>query len=545
MPSPLTALMGLANGAMGLLQKVFNQGGTHSGFEAQLTAALQGDPKGGVPLLQKLAADPGSVDEELLSALLGNPQAVPLLQYLSALNSMGLGSSDVKALLLGDPQGLSDEGLKTILASCGLKEAEIAQIMADPEGCADLKVKIAGALSEQVHQELAGTGLDVDQLVGKVTADQTTYDAVLVQFVMSKVFPKGTEQTLESFQKQIGTTPSEIAKITAEIKESVTALVHEPGAAPASEPSAVHAEAVKTQITSAWQTQVAAVATEGATDTSPEVVTQVQEGMDDLEQTFNIPKKIVRDLIVATDPQVRQGAVDEATRLITEFLDANAGSDLTEQSAQALNVLKSVLSEEEFAGIEKALRSFNQDLAASIQPLNLDRTTFEVLAQKLGDTPETMTGRYTREVVDQIRQAMPAAVKGNEGSLSLKLNPPMLGRVDIDVKVMDGQVLASFKVDQPVTRDIIQQNMHLLREALSDQGIKATQFVVTTDTFNARDHREALAWFGTGSGRGGSHGQAQERQKGSAGTSGDPDAIGSGYAAVRKYADSGSLDIFA
>ena len=57
MPSPLAALMGLANGAMGLLQKVFNHRNTPSGFEAQLTAALEGGPKGGLPFLQKLMAD--------------------------------------------------------------------------------------------------------------------------------------------------------------------------------------------------------------------------------------------------------------------------------------------------------------------------------------------------------------------------------------------------------------------------------------------------------------------------------------------------------
>lgn len=546
MPSPLAALMGLADGAMGLLQKVFNQAGTKQvGFEQQLATALEGEPKGGVPLLRQLMSDPGTVDEGVLTALLGNPQAVPLLQYLSAMKSMGLSSGDVRALLLGDPQGLSDEGLVTILASCGAKEGDIAGIMADPEKCSGLKARLAGSLSGQVHRQYAATVLDIDQLIERATTDQATYDAVMVGFVVSKGFPGGTAQPDENALHPIETTPALIAKVTAEIKESLDAAVKQPDAMQEADSSSLIAEAAKARVVSVERAQGGETSTDTVPDANPEMTVKVQEAMEDLEKTFNVPRKIVRDLLLATDPQVRKAAVDEATARVTDFLEANAGSDLPERSTHALGVLKAALSDEEYAGIDKALRSFSQDLATSIQPLNLDRSAFEVLAEKLGDTPAEMGGRYTREVLDQVRQAVPAAAKSGEGSITIKLNPPMLGRVDIDIRVEDGQILASFKVDQPVTRDILQQNMHVLKEALSEQGVKAAQFVVSTDTFNARDHREALTWFGQGNGRGGSQGQG--RQKGEAGTPGDAGGMGTGtgYVTARRYSGPSGLDIFA
>ena len=129
--------------------------------------------------------------------------------------------------------------------------------------------------------------------------------------------------------------------------------------------------------------------------------------------------------------------------------------------------------------------------------------------------------------------------------MTLKLNPPMLGRVDVNIKLEDGQITASFKVDQSVTRDILQQNMHVLKDALTDQGIKATQFVVTTDTFDSRDHQgNPLAWAGYEPGQNGS-----SKQQGKGQDTADPgrgrDEYFNGYTPVQGYSEQGGLDIFA
>ncbi len=215
----------------------------------------------------------------------------------------------------------------------------------------------------------------------------------------------------------------------------------------------------------------------------------VLQAVDVLEQTLNIPKKTLQDIFFSSDPQVRNAALDDATTQISEFLKASAGKDLPKQVTESLGLLKGALSKDEFVKIENVFKAFNQDPALIAQPAIFDKHVLQGLAKAVGNNPGMAQDNYTQRVIDQIRQVFPAGMKAAEGSMTLKLNPPMLGRVDVDIRMQDGRIMASFKADQPITRDILQQNMHLLKDALGEQGIKAAQFVVTTDTFKSRDHR--------------------------------------------------------
>ena len=103
--------------------------------------------------------------------------------------------------------------------------------------------------------------------------------------------------------------------------------------------------------------------------------------------------------------------------------------------------------------------------------------------------------------------------------------------------------MASFKADQPITRDILQQNMHLLKDALSEQGIKAAQFVVTTDTFNLRDHRQTTTWVGYEQGSNGSARHGGE--PGAESPHRDHDEYGHTYGPLQGSTEYGGLDIFA
>ena len=59
----------------------------------------------------------------------------------------------------------------------------------------------------------------------------------------------------------------------------------------------------------------------------------------------------------------------------------------------------------------------------------------------------------------------------------------------------DGQLQAAFKTDQTVTRDILLQNMHVLRESLAEQGIRATHFTVTSG-LEAKPSNDGYAFNG-------------------------------------------------
>ena len=520
MQSPLAALMGLASGAVGLIERVFTQGSRENGFDEQLKIALAEKPQSGKEFLTKLLNSKDSIDEQAMEELLASPQSLSLFQYLSALRSFGLSSQDAKALLLGKGADVSDDALKAILSSCNIKEAELAKIMSDPDLVSGLKQKLAETISAAVHQQspanISANAQGVDALIELSTADQATFDAMALAFITNKDMLKDARMQEEDLA--LRAMPAEILQNASDIKKTVMAYM----------------ENLNGGVAKVMQDTT----TVQENGTGLPALTQA---VDAIENTFGISRKVLRDLFFATDPLARQTAIDEAISKITSFLNANTDKELPKQCLDALALVKSSLSKEEFAPIEKAINLWNPDLMAAGTPVILDRQTFEGLARILGEKSGPFLDRYIQQVMDQIKQAIPGQVKNGEGSLTLKLHPPMLGRVDVSIRMEDGSLQAVFRADQSLTRDILQQNMHVLKGALAEQGIRVTQVLVSTDVLNSRTPPDAFAWTGSEEGYQGSSRQGSEQ--GTGGAYRDPEEYG--YLPSGGYSQSGGLDIFA
>ena len=529
--SALDALMGIASGAVGMLQQALNQSSPKSGFDDQLKSALAQTTGSLKSPLEKLQSEnDSSSDDASIMALFANTQAYPLLQYISLLNSLGLSSADAQALLSGKGSDISDEGLKTVLTSCGINDADIKELMADPNQVSGLKAKLADMVSSKVHDQTGGDASDADAMIKQATADQTTYDAVAAQFIANTGGGQDLTKTPDNLELPFTMSSVDIPQASDGIKMSVAAFLQGAETSGVKEDKPVFEGVLQAETESA---------------SSDQVVPEVQAALDTLENTLQIPKKTLHDLFFEQDTQVRQSAVDDAASHIAGSLKANTGTDLPTQVTGALGLLKGALTKDEFAKVENVLKTSGSDTALVTEPFTLDKNTLGTLAKGLGGESAPARSNYTDSVLDQIRQAIPGGIKSSEGSMTLKLNPPMLGRVDVNIKLEDGQITASFKVDQPLTRDILQQNMHVLKDALTDQGIKATQFVVTTDTFDSRDHQgNPLAWAGYEPGQNGS-----SRQQGKGQDTADPgrgrDEYFNGYTPVQGYSEQGGLDIFA
>jgi len=101
-------------------------------------------------------------------------------------------------------------------------------------------------------------------------------------------------------------------------------------------------------------------------------------------------------------------------------------------------------------------------------------------------------------------------LKNGEGSVMLRLNPPILGRVNVNISMEEGGLNATFKTEQAFTRDMLQQNMHVLREALAEQGIRVTSVSVSSGLFDRPAQDGSAAWgdqgrFQGGTGQSGRH----------------------------------------
>ncbi len=498
-----TKLLDLASGAVGLVQKAFTHNSSKGGFDAELKDALAGtgkSGKSGKSGLMEMLSQKGILDEDALEGLLGCPCGVVLLQFMTELKNMGINPKDMGFLLSGKGSKISDEALGSLLESNGLGKAEIEKIMTDEAMKTRIKASLAETFKTALQTASKGDGLKAETLVALATADAATIEQLTET---SGAALKGSGLTRES------------SGAREEIRAMIAAALKEPEASGGAGDPAVSAGAKS-----------------------------VEKMVGIVEKTFEIDKPVLKDLFFSTDQAVRDAAVSTVSKQINAYLAAHADEQVAPEVREALSFLRSAMSEQEFSSIDNSLKLWKPDLGIPAARAEMDGNLYTALARQLGSTDAgSLYETQMKQVIDQLRKMLPAQLKNSEGSVTLRLNPPMLGRVDVNMSMNDGQLQASFKTDHSMTRDILLQNMHVLKDALAEQGIRATQFTVTAGIEN-RPSDSGYAFAGQdrqhhGSGQGG-------RRSGTLGRAfRDDEEIGYSRGITRGMTAAGALDIIA
>ncbi len=501
MQLPFTQLLGLASGAVDLVQKAFTHGSRKGGdFDAELTSALQGK-SGHTNSLTEILAKKGLLDDEALQGLLGTAEGLFLFQFMSALKQMGLQTSDIQLMLGGNGAQISDDALKGFLSQAGIGQAELDAVMADPKAVADIKAQLSDSIKALFDASAQKNGIDPDTLRNLTSTDSNTIDEVIqavenenrhalsAESAAAAQAKKQGEQemhlTLGLIQRNVSHTTNEIRAIAAAILKDVVR------AGTASDKAAETA------------------ATEGG---DPEISLKADAAMSMAEKTLGISKDVLKDLFFATDPVLRQQAVEQVTTQVNAYLRSQQGKPLSPEAANMLAFLKAGMSEQEFSGIDQSLKLWQPEQVMADSGFKVNKEMYTALSKNLtGNDAPAVFENHMKQVIDQLKQTLPSQMKNGEGQITLRLNPPMLGKVDVSMTMQDGQIQALFKTDQAVTRDILVQNMNVLKEALAEQGIKATSFSVTMN-FDGRSPRDGYAYAfeghdrqNQGSGQGGRH----------------------------------------
>ena len=83
---------------------------------------------------------------------------------------------------------------------------------------------------------------------------------------------------------------------------------------------------------------------------------------------------------------------------------------------------------------------------------------------------------------DQVAASIHKAVGGGKNSMSLKLNPAELGRIDVKLEVAEnGALRAVVSADRPETLELLQRDSRLLERSLQDAGVKTDSQSLTFD----------------------------------------------------------------
>ncbi len=527
MPSPLTAVAGFPEAMPGLARDVGTDADSLPVFDELLAQADTSLQASSLPLFRQ-----GNAKDAVMETDSSTPAAC-----LTVLMAMGLGAADVRAIANASPAALGDDALRVLLAGAGLSAEEITRVLEDPSLAGTLRIRCVTAVAGFLDGADAVPGGQPSPVSGPGT-DPAAVNNPPSGFRDKSVSPLplqgavGSDEGTAFHGNPVDELGARIARVLASAVYPVvrsTPTVLDP--IPATGSGAMAAQ----------EEPAAAVA--GAAEAGAGFL--LDEALDALENTLDVPPDTLRDLAVETDPQPRQAALDLATERIAAFLQRHSGQEMPARIVHALGLLKGILTKDEFTALEKAVATSGQTLPAAVPGPTVDRGLFESLMARLGEDVTAMADVTRREVMDQVRQAVFTLSRTHEGNMIIRVHPPMLGRVDIDVSFEQGGITATFKADQPLTRDIIQQNLNLLRDTLADHGIKAAQFVVTSENFSAPNRQGAPAWSMHDAPGDGSHGRGQGGGQDSPGTWRKKDKDGDPYAAPDGYVGGYGLDVIA
>lgn len=199
--------------------------------------------------------------------------------------------------------------------------------------------------------------------------------------------------------------------------------------------------------------------------------------------------KTVEEFVQTADLELfSQAAATLETQDFSKVLDKNMQTEDVEVSADKGNVETSeepILtvqretetdfeentrgndSREDSTNVESQFNQFLQNLSDSVQDIDqVSMTEFERLQQM-------------QEIVDQVVERIKVTLSPDTKSMELQLNPENLGRVNVSVIAKNGEMTASFTVENQLAKEALESQLMVLKENLNEQGIKVDAIEVT------------------------------------------------------------------
>lgn len=161
-------------------------------------------------------------------------------------------------------------------------------------------------------------------------------------------------------------------------------------------------------------------------------------------------------------------------------------------------------------------------------------TTHHLPQSLLGRSPAGEDGTTLNQAdqarfIQRVARAFHSAQQ-HDGEIRLRLSPPELGSLRLEVKVQDGVLAARLEAETPAARTLLLDNLPVLRERLAEQGIRIEQFEV-----NVADRRSGGPAGDTG---GNSHRDAPRHAVRPTSTAPSSDAPGESTARAMQFGTS-------
>ncbi|MEZ7835978.1 MAG: flagellar hook-length control protein FliK, partial [Burkholderiaceae bacterium] len=208
-----------------------------------------------------------------------------------------------------------------------------------------------------------------------------------------------------------------------------------------------------------------------------------------------------------------------AAQMLASGLKADMGSSNTSSALAAQAMALAGVSEDDIDSL-LAGRSSADTLRGDTSLAGLEKLAGAVpralqpMGVALGAPGAAITQRNElyQSIANRLGEAMGARIAGQiakgQWSMQLTLRPANLGKVDIDLSMRNGELEAKFVSSNPLTRELLQDSLPKLREALAQSGTDIASVFVNGDE-RQKNHGKSTpqqanpAPTGNGSGLGG------------------------------------------
>ncbi len=552
MAVPIVPMLSVASGILGVLNKVLDKSAPQ-GFETLLAKLTDSSQGAGTALLAGLTGKLKGPEVEGADLLASSQAGAMVLQLMAALKDAGLGAADIQALLTGTGAGLSDEALKKIMVSAGITEGQIEAIMADKGLLAELKNELVKGFQAAVGTDAPGAGTQMDQ-TGKRTETPAAAEKAALKDPTDSPDPH-VAPALDVPQRLAAAVQDLVQSATRDDDTLNTVLkdIASPIAAtPAAELKTALAGMIQQALKRAEvKAQVRIGANAAMDETQAEAVrmdAELSSALATLKDTIGIKKDVLEKLFLSADPVQRQAAVEEATGQIAAYLKAQGDKPVSPEVKHALALVRSATTKEEWSSIEGGIKLWRPDLQVPEAKLAFDKGAFNALASKLtGSESSPVYEHFVERALDQIKINLPSQLNNNEGTATMRLNPPLLGRVEVTIVMEEGGLQATIRSDSQITRDMLQIHIATLKEALAEQGIRVNQLSIAAGMDNRHGQQQQDAYAQLQQGRSNADGQGRGSHHPGGGGAGREGGNGAYTENPSKnYAlYSGGLDLFA
>ncbi|MZH46977.1 MAG: hypothetical protein F3739_08145 [Nitrospinae bacterium] len=227
--------------------------------------------------------------------------------------------------------------------------------------------------------------------------------------------------------------------------------------------------------------------TQDDTEEGPNVLAQLKNPSKETEKTETLSKRTEKtNNSSSADKLQEKSKQNEAPRITNQEpvrekpgATSNLGELLTDKNTQA-----NILQTESFSDGKniKGLETTKASPDLQIQP---PTTTANNAVKSVESSkpilPENLLARGATEakIINQIADKMTIRSNGSQNEVHLKLDPPSLGTVRMNITTSGDTVRTVIIAENHAVKQVIENNFNQLRDAMGEQGLKVDSFTVT------------------------------------------------------------------